>query len=815
MQQRLFEGYIEVTGQIPEIAGDSRCKCVKVTEIIHCSARQMTHQSGQGPGKILFGPFELDARAAELSKNNHKIRLQEQPFQILLMLLEQPGEVVLRDEIRKRLWPNDTIVEFDHSINAAIKRLRDALGESAEQPRYVETIARRGYRFIGEIQTENPQPVEAVAESQLSSDESGPSSNQINKRSRAAAVSAAVVSSRFPLRVGFALIMSILLAGSIALRWTADSSVIPGRLIARLSLTSTDSSPLTHLQMSVQPADKFISSHSARPSPTAFALSPDGRRIVFTATRGTDPPQIYSRELGQSEATPIPGTEGAQGLFFSPDGQWIGFFGEDAIKKVSTKGGPPVVIYDVPRGQGVFGASWGEDGIVFSHRSLGIFKIPPGGGKPVPITKADKGEWHLLPQTVPGGKAVIFTNVTGGEGARAQVVLQLLQTGKRRVLIEQGADARYIETGHLVYMKSGTLMAVAFDVKKLQTSGEPVALIENVMQSINTLNSADETLAGQFAISNSGTLAYATGGVHPNPEYSLYWVDRKGTEQPLLARPKTSYGWARVSPSGSALALHSRSPVQTTDIWIYDILRQIPVRLTFTGRNVSPIWSPDGKRLVYASNVSGRFNLYMMNADAADKIDRLTTSEYDQFPSSWTSHGNVIAFTEFHRPENRISVLQMDGGHTPTVIVESGSNLGWPEFSPDGQWIAYVSEETGTSEVYVISYPVRGEKHRISSEQGFEPIWMPNGRELLYRDRDRQRFFSVTIKSLYPFKPEAPRLLFEGKKYGRYAPTRGWDVTADGQRFVIARNEESKMNPVTQIEVVLNWTGELRRVSGK
>ena len=762
----------------------------------------MTHHSGQGAGRILFGPFGLDVRAAELYKNNRKIRLPEQPFQILHMLLEQPGEVVVRDEIRKRLWPNDTFVEFDHSINAAIKRLRDALGESAEQPRYIETIARRGYRFIGEIQRENPQPINAVAAPQLSGGESGQSSSPTS----------------LPFRVVFALLIPILIAVSFALRWTAiDSSFTPGRLIARLAATFNDSSPLTHLQMSVQPADKLISSHSVRPSSTAFALSPDGRRIVFTATRGTGPPQIYSRELGQSEATPIPGTDGAQGVFFSPDGQWIGFFGEDAIKKVATRGGPPFVIYDVPRGQGVFGASWGDDGIFFSHRSLGIFKIPSAGGKPVPITKADnaKGEWHLLPQTVPGGKAVIFTNVTGGEGEKAQVILQSLQTGKRRVLIEQGADARYIETGHLVYMKSGTLMAVPFDVQKLETRGEPVALIENVMQSINTLNSADETMAGQFAISNSGTLAYAAGGVHPNPEYSLYWIDRKGTEQPLLARPKTSYGWARLSPTGSALALHSRSPVQTTDIWVYDILRGIPVRLTFTGRNLSPIWSPDGKRLVYASNASGRFNLYMMSTDTAGKIERLTTSEYDQYPSSWTSHGNVIAFTEFHRPQKLISVLQMDGGHTPTVIVESASNLLWPEFSPDGHWIAYVSEETGTPEVYVASYPIPGKKQRISTEQGFEPIWMPNGRELLYRDRDRQKFFSVTITSLYPFRAEAPRLLFEGKKYARAAPTRGWDVTPDGQRFVIARNEEAKMTPVTQIEVVLNWIGELRRVSRK
>jgi len=175
----------------------------------------------------------------------------------------------------------------------------------------------------------------------------------------------------------------------------------------------------------------------------------------------------------------------------------------------------------------------------------------------------------------------------------------------------------------------------------------------------------------------------------------------------------------------------------------------------------------------------------MVNAEGGGKIDRLTTSEYDQFPSSWTSNGNLIVFTESRGPLYRISVLPMVGDHTPKMVVESPSRLLWPEFSPDGHWIAYMSEESGAPEVYVSPYPGSGERHRVSTEQGFEPFWMPNGRELLYRDRDREKFFSVTITSRNPFRAEAPRLLFKGKKYGRTVPVRGWDISRDGQRFVL------------------------------
>jgi len=333
-------------------------------------------QPNFGSTRVRFGPFELDVRAAELRKHDRKIRLQEQPFQILLMLLEQPGEVVLREEIRRRLWANDTIVEFDHSINVAIQRLRDALGESAEEPRYIETVARRGYRFAGQTESE-PLPRQEPEVTTI-----GATAGDKHSDSAATRV--------------FIWILAAVLVVVAAIAW----------LIKQRS--TIESPAVTHLQLSLRPADALVGSVSPRPRNTAFAVSPDGRLIVFSAIRATGLPQLYSRRLEQAEATPIPGTEDGRHPFFSPDGRWIGFLVPDAIKKVPVAGGPPIVIYEVPRGRTVFGASWAEDGtIVLSHPSFGIFRLASGGGTTEAITKPDMttGEWHVLPQALPGGKA--------------------------------------------------------------------------------------------------------------------------------------------------------------------------------------------------------------------------------------------------------------------------------------------------------------------------------------------------------------------------------------------------------------------------
>ena len=576
--------------------------------------------------------------------------------------------------------------------------------------------------------------------------------------------------------------------------------------------------PVSHLLMDVRPADSLVgssgSSSSVRPSRPALAISPDGRWVAYAATRGTVT-QLYVRGLADDAGTAVPGTAGASGPFVSPDGAWIGFWADDKIKKVSTAGGPPVTIADVTSSGDLHSATWTESGTIVLGTSTGLIKVLAVGGPATNLTTPDgsKGERHLLPHALPGGKAILFTNVTGDAWDRASIVLHVFGTGERRVLLEGGADGRYVSTGHLVYLKTGTLVAVPFDLRSLRVTGDSVPLIEGVMQAVNAPNTDDETGVGQFTVSATGTLLYADGGVHPLREASLVLADRAGTTQPLAAATARAFIYPRFSPNGERVAVTVGG--NASDLWVYDVLRGAPTRLTFGGRNEFPVWSQDGRRIVYASDVEKVSNLYAINADGSGKPERLTTSQFAQAPSSWTAVGDAIAYTEEHDGEySQIWVLPMVGDRKPKLFLESTFLLAYPEFSPDGRWLAYVSSESGDAEVYVQPYPGPGEKVRISEAGGYEPIWSASGKELLYRIRkgDRTGIFAAAIRSWSPFRADRPSLVFDAKasEYRQNVPIRGWDVSADGKRFLLNRFLESTDKPVGEVNVVLNWSEVLK-----
>jgi serine/threonine-protein kinase len=591
--------------------------------------------------------------------------------------------------------------------------------------------------------------------------------------------------------------------------------VVVGWLAARKPEASFET---MRFQMDLEQGEKLVASiGSVRPSRTAFAVHPNGKMIVFNGDAKSAPPQLYIRELSKTDAIPIPGTQEARGPFFSPDGQWIGFFAKGQIKKVSLAGGPPVVICSVsPDTRGLFGASWAEDGtIYFSDRGEGISKVPAAGGTPVKMTTSDAahGEFHILPQALPGGKVVIFTSVISSQWEHARIVAQRVDAKDSQELIPGAADARYVSTGHLLFMKLGTLMAVPFDVSQLRVTGQPIALIEGVMQAVNSPNSDDETGSGQFAISNSGTFVYATGGTHPLPQSSLVWLDRKkGTAEPVTWAPQQAYRSPRLSPDQTKVALLVFGPNRTSDVWVYDILRGTPTRLTFKANNWPALWAPDGKRVLFASDESGVKNLYVANADGSGQVERLTNSVYDQVPSAWSGQNNTILFLQFQNDNSQIWALPMDGDRKPKLFLESRVNLRYPEFSPDGRWIAYVSPESGTFQIYVQPYPGPGEKVRISTTESTQPIWTANGREILFRGNS-QEFFAAAVKSFNPFQTEDPHVVYSEKSGGfsSTTPVRAWDAIPDGQRLIVTRDEESKDKPVTQLQIVLNWAEELKR----
>jgi serine/threonine-protein kinase len=573
--------------------------------------------------------------------------------------------------------------------------------------------------------------------------------------------------------------------------------------------------PVAHLQMGVAPADQLVGSiASVRPARTALSLTPDGRTVVFAGAKGRAT-QLYARPLDRPAATPIPGTEGATGPFLSPDGASVGFWSGTTLKKVALAGGLAATIADLPSSRN-WGGSWGDDGTILFTGREGIWAIPSMGGTPTSVTTADvaTGERHILPRALPGGRAILYTSVNTAGWNTANIVLLAAGSREPRVLAQGGVDARYVGTGHILYMKSGTLMAVPFDLESLQVTGTAVPMVENVMQAMNQPNGSDETGMGQFAVSSSGTLLYLTGGLSPNLESAWWWIDRTRPAQAAAAGPVGAYLFSRLSPDGTRVAANVRRPSsRIADIWVYDLTRGAPTRLTFDGANSWPVWSPDGKRLAYSTSTGGASNLFVINADGSGKPERLTTSDHTQTPSSWTAPANAIVFLQRTQPDtNGIWVLPLNGARTPTLFLESRFSLSHPEVSPDGRWMAYVSNESGTHEVFVQPYPGPGEKVRISTAGGTEPVWNPNGRELLYRNDGK--VFSVAITSTSPLRADSPKLALETKpgEYDSTSPIRSWSVSADGRRFLLPKFEY-RDTPVTAFNIVLNWTEELTRVA--
>ncbi len=501
----------------------------------------------------------------------------------------------------------------------------------------------------------------------------------------------------------------------------------------------------------------------------------------------------------------MPGTEGALEPFFSPDGQWVGFFADGKLQKVSVAGGAPLTICDIPGGDRPHGVSWGpHDTIVFIAITSGLWRVSAGGGTPEQLTTPDPetGEISdLWPHILPDGKNVLLNTWTTHD-----TVVLSLETGERRMLLRgsREGEARYLPTGHLLYAgQLGGLLAVPFDLARVETSGSPQTILDDVYTS-----SASHTL---FAVSQTGSLAYVPGGVAA-AEQTLVWVDRQGAVEPMGAPPHV-YRAPRLSPDGGRVAVTITDT--GTDIWIYNIVRQTLTRLTFEGDNQQPQWTPDGERVTWRSEREGvPGNLFWKLADGTGAVERLTTSEFRQNPDSWSPDGQFLAFhqqpsTGSSPTARDIWILPLEGERKPQSILQTQFNELAPVFSPDGRWLAYVSDESGRTEIYVRPFPkVEEGKWQISTDGGVEPRWAPNGLELFYRNVDKMMAVDITTEPT--FRAGTPRLLFEGVYIQSQRGAAFYDVTPDGQRFVMVQAQQEAAQ--AQINVVLNWFEELKRL---
>ncbi len=557
-----------------------------------------------------------------------------------------------------------------------------------------------------------------------------------------------------------------------------------------------------------------------RPGRTVIALSPDGRTLVFRAIQDTGG-QLFVRPLDRLEATAIPGTEGATSPFFSPEGAWIGFWANGELRKVPVGGGPASAIGRVPGANfPIFGASWGDGDVIVFATADGLWRMPGSGGQPEAVSKPSDDEYaHYLPRILPGGKAILYTRAkTAFRWDDAQIVVRSLPTGEQKVLIDDAADARYVSTGHIVFVRRGALMAAPFDLARLEVIGGPVALVDGVLQAANMGNTDTDSGAGQFAVSDRGTLIYVTGGIAPDDARELVWVDRNGVVENLTAL-RREFLAPRLAPDGQRVAVITQPSAATGNprIWIYDVPRRTLTPLTTVDEAAHwSVWSPDGTRVAFSSELAGKLDLFWKSADGTGTSERLTTSPYRKQPSSWSRDGKTLAFVQGGPPAtgNDIWILDvMSADHRPRPLLQTPASESFPTFSPDGGWLAYASNDSGRQEVYVQPYPGPGPRVLVSTDGGTSPTWRSDGKELFYYavlPGNLRRMMAVPVKATAAgFSGGTPRKLFEGQ-YIMADPVNGYDVTSDGQRFLMVQRLDPPSESPSELVLVENWFEELK-----
>jgi Tol biopolymer transport system component len=559
--------------------------------------------------------------------------------------------------------------------------------------------------------------------------------------------------------------------------------------------------PLVRLDVDLGPD---VSLDSPRGADTI--LSPDGTRLVYVSQG-----RLFTRRLDQPNAVELAG-QGAYAPFFSSDGQWVAFFSLGKLQKISVDGGSAIALCDVNTAAG---GSWGEDGniiAVLSGAGGVLSRIPAAGGAPTPLTQLAQGETtHRWPQILPGGKAVLFTSNTSGaafDGANIEVVS--LADHRRKTLQRGGTFGRYLHTsngiGHLVYINKGTLFAVPFDPENLEVRGTPSPVLQEVAYS--TSNGS-----AQFDFSRNGTLVYRSGGATQGNLVTVQWLDAAGKTQPLLAKPG-GYQRPRVSPDGQRLALDDAS-----DIWVYEARRDTMTRLTFGGgTNIAPVWSPDGRYLAFLGPDGG---LWSVRSDGASKPQPLIQSKNVLVPFSFTLDGKRLVYNEVN-PVTAYDIwtvtIESDGAGLragkPESFLQTPADERNPTFSPDGRWLAYASNESGTYEVYVRAFPDKGGKWQISNAGGTYPLWSSNGHELFFRTVDNRIMVATYSAKADSFAPDKPRV-WSDKQLANFGivGTATYDLAPDGKRIVALMPPETAQAQKAQNHVVFleNFFDEVRR----
>ncbi len=743
---------------------------------------------GDAAGPFRFGVFEFDPRSLELTRSGYAVRLQELPAKLLNALLRQAGELVTREQLQGELWASDTFVQFDAGLNTAMNKLRQALRDSADRPQFIETVPRTGYRFIAPvvlgkraevIAQETTQPVSAPEPP--SPVTTSPVTTDVLKPSRP--------------RLWFLLGMGAALIGLavVAFLWK------------RITLSGTG--PTTRFAIDLPPGQQF-NFYSGR----HIAISPNGSTVAWIAeTRGIR--QIYVRNLTETAYHPLAETRYASGLCFSPNGDWLAFQNFNGeLRKVSVDGRWNTKLLDLGPRSADGTLVWANDGwIYFSAvhfppdpptETRAMYRVRAEGGAPEPVLKGPQpvGAWYPR-QVLPQG--LLFAI----DYAPSDIAVSLLASADQKVrqLIRHASGGTVLPTGHLIYAQSGNLMAVPFDIDRMETIGKPSTMVAGV---------APDRYAGlQMDVSQTGTLVYLRSSlVHHR---RLVWVDKSGHETPTKL-PVGRYRLLDLSADNAKVLLTRFDSGDHWSIGSYELetgdFKEI---LSGDSPGTGAIFSPDAKSVVVAARYQGERmdTLYLkpLNMDGGEQ-PLLSDAYSGKYPQSWSAASKAVAYMEgyYQATKRDVYALSLSPGAKPQLIARTPEDDYNPSFSPDGHWISYSSKVSGRAEVYVQRYPGPVAPVRVSESGGSNSLWGPGGKELYYRDQESM--LQVSFDPATGKAGSAHRLFSGNYDLGGTPWNRDVAISRDGSRFLMLKVEQDPPD-YRQIQVVLNWFRELPPVT--
>ena len=539
-------------------------------------------------------------------------------------------------------------------------------------------------------------------------------------------------------------------------------------------------------------------------------LSRDGRKVVFVGTAieeaGT---MLYLKTSQDAEPRPLPGTEGGRAPFFSPDGEWVAYFSDRDLFKISLQGGSPMVLTSAGDRRGGF---WHPDGTIYfvPHSDGPVMKISSGGGEVTPVSTLDEARrerTHRWPALVPGGRALLYTSDTFDSTEYyddARIEALDLETGEAKVVLEGASRAVALSSGHLVYARDGSLFAVPFDLERLEMTGSPRLALQGVLTVV-------ASGAVQFAVSDLGSMAYVPGG-KTTEVFDMVWLGRD-SEMETVSAELGNYAQVALSPAGDRAAL-ATSGQDSQDLWIFDMARETVSRFTFEASNADPLWTPDGQQIIFASSRDDSHpRPYVKSADGTGQATLIWDAPAEAYPMDITADGRYLA-VEVRQAEGAedgatdIWIVDMTGESEPYPLIEDRFYSAYVEFSPDDRWIAYISSESGQDEVFVRPFPAADGKWQISQGLAREPRWSPDGKTLFFRTREGHKF--VSIDTSEGFRAGRPELLAAGNLGAPFNTT--YSVSPDGERLLSLRPHLDDQS-VWRIHVIQGWQNELERES--